>query len=236
MIEHHLSNPFANLVLGQNRTLKYVDTHLERLRARLGELPAAFAERVAATEAAANGYRQHVQTGATQGATRVGKTQTNDQAIAKFQKFVGQQAKILGALFTNLDTGVRGEDTEQYKQFFPQGVTAITRANKAELETEAAVFLKAAEDQQAQTGAALLARAQTLWQAVAATRKAQLGVFGNEKQTQDRRADAREALADALFLNLLTLLAHFHQQPERARDFFPEELLKENTGAAPATA
>lgn len=231
MIENFLSNPFRNLVLGQKRTLKYADVHLERLQARLSELPAApFADRATATAAAVAGYRQHVQTGAAQGAARQGKTLTNDEAIAKFKRFVGQQAKVLAALFTNLDTNVRGEDTEAYKQFFPRGVVALTEANKAGLDTEAAVFLRAAADQQAQVGPALLAQAQQRWQQVEDSRKTQLATMGSEQQTKDLRQDARGELADVLFLNLLALLAHFHRTPERARDFFSEAILKEFNG------
>ncbi|WP_046242493.1 hypothetical protein [Hymenobacter terrenus] len=233
MIENFLSNPFRNLVLGQKRTLKYADVHLERLQARLSELPVApFTDRAAATRAAVASYREHVQTGAAQDADRQSKTLTNDEAIARFQRFVSQQAKVLAALFTNLDTQVQGEDTDAYKQFFPRGVMAITKANKAALDTEAAVFLRAAAAQQVQVGPALLIQAQQRWQQVEDSRKNQLATMGSEQQTKDQRQEARTVLADTLFLNLLTLLTHFHLTPERVRDFFPEAILKEYTGPA----
>ena len=240
MIEFFLRNPFRATLLGAKRFLKYADVHAERLRAALPGLPAApFTAQLAATDAAIAAYRQQVQGGAQQGAKRLGQTTTNDQATRRFQKYVGQQAKILAALYTDIDKDIKGETTAAYQQFFPQGVTALTEANKADLDTEAAVFLQAAADQQDQVGAALLARGQALWQAVTDSRTAQLKSMGGEETTHTQRGTAREGLADALFQNLLALLLHHFQTPAQVLDYFPEAILKEFTGqaaAAPAAA
>ena len=230
MIEPFLTNTFRNSVLGAKRFLKYSDVHVERLRAALPNLPAAMADRVAATDEAIAGYRQAVQGGAQTGATRKGLTLDNDAAIKKFQRYVGQQAKIIGALYTDLDKNIKGETTKQFLQFFPNGVTALTEANKAELDTEASVFLKAAADLQDDVGAALGTKARQLWKDVTDSRKTQLTTMGGEEDGQDRRETTRLALADALFLNLLALLMHHYQKPERAGDYFPEAILKEYTG------
>lgn len=236
MIEHFLNNPFRNVDLGDQRLVKYGTVHAERLRANNpGGL---FDARLAALDATLATLAGNVRTRFAQGAGRKGLTQATDAAIAKFQRFVGQQALVLKALFTNLDTGVKGETTPQYTQFFPQGVEAITTANKAELDAEVAIFLKAAQDQQATTGAALLAQATTRWEAVKTARKAQLETMGTEEGTQEGRQAARAALADELFLNLLALLTHHYRQPEKVRDYFPEAILKEyrgpGNGPAPA--
>lgn len=240
MIEFFLRNPFRASDLSAKRFLKYADVHAERLRAALPGLPAApFADRLAGLEAAVAGYRALVQDGAQQGAKRLGQTQTNDKAIVRFQKYAGQQAKILGALFTDLERGIKGETTAAFQQFFPKGVTALTQANKAALDTEAAVFLRAAADQQAQVGPALLATGRVLWQAVVDSRQAQLRSLGGETDAQPQRDQARKTLADALFQNLLALLLHHFQAPDRVRAYFPEAILKEFTGApadAPAPA
>jgi len=92
------------------------------------------------------------------------------------------------------------------------------------------VFLKAAEDQKAQVGAALGTRAKELWQAVADSRGSQLSTMGGVGDLKPQRDAARRALADALFLNLLTLLIDHHQQPEQVRAYFPESILKEWNG------
>jgi hypothetical protein len=230
MIEPFLSNPFRNSVLGSKRYLKYADVHVERLRAALPNLPASLAERVTATDKAIAGYRQAVQGGAQQGATRKGQTLDNDAAIKKFQRFAGQQAKILGALYTDLEKNIKGETTKQFLQFFPNGVTTLTEANKAAIDTEASVFLKAAEDLKGDVGATLGTKAQELWKAVLESRKTQLATMGGEEDGQDARETTRLALADALFLNLLALLTHHFQTPARAGDYFPEAILKEYIG------
>lgn len=230
MIEPFLSNPFRNSVLGSKRYLKYADVHVERLRAALPNLPAALADRVDATDAAIAGYRAAVQGGAQQGATRKGQTLTNDAAIQKFQRYVGQQAKVLGALYTDLEKNIKGETTAKYLKFFPKGVTALTEANKAALDTEASVFLAAAEELKDEVGTALGAKAKQLWKAVTDSRKTQLEIMGGEEDGQDQREAARLALADALFLNLLALLTHHYYTPARAGDYFPEAILKEYTG------
>lgn len=231
MIEFFLRNPFRSTPLGAKRYLKYADVHAERLRAALPGLPAApFTDRLLALDAAILAFRRFVQEGAQQSAKRLGQTTTNDKAIRRFQKYAGQQAKILAALFTDIDQDVRGETTPQFQQFFPQGVTALTQANKAAIDTEAAVFLKAAAEQKAQVGAALLTKGQALWQAVVDSRQAQLQSMGGEADAQPERDQARVVLAEALFQNLLALLLHHYQAPGRVLDFFPEAILKEYTG------
>ena len=233
MIELFLRNPFRNTELGAKRYLKYADVHAERLRAALPGLPGAvFTPRLAALDGAIAGYRTQVKGGATTGAKRKGQTLDNDAAIRKFQRYASQQAAVLKALFTDLDKDIKGENTAAYVQFFPQGVPALTKANKAEIDTEAAVFLKAALDQKTVVGAALGTKAQALWQAVLDSRQAQLASMGTEEDTQPARAAARLELADALFQNLLALLGHYYATPERVKDFFPEAILKENTGGA----
>ncbi|MDO7877713.1 hypothetical protein Q5H93_23455 [Hymenobacter sp. ASUV-10] len=230
MIEPFLTNPFRNSVLGAKRFLKYSDVHVERLRAALPGLPDLFKARVAATDEAIADYRLAVQGGAQQGAKRKGETLDNDAAIKKFQRYVGQQAKIIAALYTDLDKNIKGEKTKQYLQFFPNSVTDVTEANKADIDTEASVFLKAAEDLKDDVGAAMGTKAKQLWKNVTDSRKTQLETMGGEEDTQDLRGAARLALADALFLNLLALLMHYFLTPERAGDYFPEAILKEYTG------
>ncbi len=236
MIDGFLNNPFRNSVLGDKRFLKYADVAVERMRADLSNLPGAvFTVRLTETDAAILAFRQLVQGKAQQGAKRLGQTDENDAAIRKFQRYAGQQAKIIGALYTDLDKNIRGETTPQFLQFFPKGVTALTEANKAAIDTEAAVFLKAADELKDDVGPALGTKAKALWKAVTDSRKAQLASMGGEETTQDQRDTARRSLADALFLNLLALLTHHYQTPGRVLDYFPEAILKENTGyVAPA--
>ena len=240
MIDSFLYNPFRNVDLGDRRFLKYATVHAARLRANNpGGL---FDDRLTALDAIIATFTANVRRRYEQGAGRKGDTRGNDEAIARFQKFVGTQAKVLGALFTNLDTGVRGETTAEFEKFFPRGVKAITGANKANLDAEAAVFLKGALDLKATTGEALLTQATARWKAVTDSRGTQLGTMGDDEGIQEARKAARATLADALFLNLLGLLTHHFQEPARVRDYFPEAILKEyrgpadGDGAAPAPA
>ena len=232
MIEHFLNNPFRNVALGDQRLVKYATVHAERLRANNpgGLLDARLAALDTTLATLANNVRARFQ----QGAGRKGDTRANDEAMARFRKFVGTQALVLEALFTNLDTGVKGADTAAYAAFFPRGVMALTKANKAELDAEAAIFLKAAADLKAQTGEALLTQATARWQAVTDSRQQQLETMGDDDGIQTGRQAARIALADALFLNLLALLMHHHQEPARVREYFPEAILKEYRGPADA--
>lgn len=240
MIELFLRNPFRNSLLGDRRYLKYATVHAARLRAN--NPGGKFDARLAALDAIIEVLSANIRRRYEQGAGRKGDTRANDEAIAKFQKFVGTQAKVLGALFTNLDTGVRGEETAEYAKFFPRGVKVITGANKAEIDAEAAIFLKAALDLKATTGEALLTQATARWKAVTDSRGTQLQTMGDDEGIQEARQAARATLADELFLNLLALLTHHYQEPARVRDYFPQAILKEyrgpadGDGAAPAPA
>ncbi len=229
MIENHLSNPFANSDLGNGRFGKYADEHLGRLIA--AALPGAvFAERVSATQTALTTFTTGRKAGAVASAAREGKTVTLEKAIARLQRFVSVQGPVLEALFTDFDKEIKGAESEEYQAFFPQGITAITQANKATLETDVAPFVAAATTYQAKTGADLLAKVTALLADVINARKAQLAGKGTTKDTQADRNTARAALVVELFRNLLTLLLHHATEPTRVRDYFNQAILKENTG------
>lgn len=236
MIENHLFNPFANTDLGNGRFGKYADEHLARLLA--AALPGVvFVERISATQAALTAFITGRKAGAVASAVREGKTVTLEQAIRRLQRFVSVQAPVLAALFTDFDKEIRGAESAEFQAFFPQGVTAITEANKATLETEVAPFVAAATTYQAKTGADLLTNVTALLADVVNARKVQLVGKGTTKDTQLDRNTARAALALELFRNLLTLLLHHATEPARASDYFNQAILKENTGyQAPSPA
>ncbi len=230
MIENHLSNPFANTELSNGRFGKYADEHLARLLA--AQLPdALFGPRLAATQAALTAFTSGRKANAVASAAREGKTVTLDKAIQRLQKFVSIQAPVLAALFTDLDKDVRGTDTAAYQAFFPQGVEAITKANKATLDAAVAPFVAAATQYQAQIGAPTASKVTALVADIAAARQAQLASKGATKDTQTDRVTARTALALELFVNLLTLLIHHAADPGQVRAYFNVAILKEYTGS-----
>jgi hypothetical protein len=234
MIEFHLSNPFAASRLSNGRYGKYAAEHLSRVQAA-GLPDAVFGPRITATTAALEAFMAGRKAGAVASAGREGKTVTLDQAIRRLQKYVSLQAKVLGALFTDLDKELVGTETAAYKAFFPLGVTHITQANKAMIDAAIAPFVAAATTYQAQTGAALLTKITALVTDLTTARAAQLTGKGETKDAQVDRNVARATLATELFRNLLTLLLHHATAPDVVRNYFNQAILKENTGRSADT-
>ncbi len=244
MIADFLNNPYANSRLGNRRFGKYINEHLGRVRAALG-LPAGVTTALTAADAAYTAFMAAEKTNAIASAARQGKTVTNDSAIRRLQRFVTQQAALIAGQLRNPDTGQRGEDTALYQVFFPTGVTTLTEANKANVETEAAAFLKALTDNPGYGVPDAATKFKPLLDDVVNSRTTQLGTVGKggETATDTGRDAARGTLAVALFRLLLALLNHHAEDPEQVDQYVNEAILKEggrrkpkNDGPAPTPA
>jgi hypothetical protein len=230
MIENLLSNAFANSRAGNRRFGKYADEYRGRVRAALPGLPAAtVGVRLTAVDAAYDAFMAAEKTNAVASAVRQGKTVTNDSAIRRFQRFITQQAKLIGGQLDDPDQGITGTKTASYQEFFPKGVTALTEANKANIETEADTFLQAATAHPTLGSPGLAAKVQALLADIVTSRTQQLGTEGKggDQQADTGRDAARRTLAVAEFRLMLALLDHHAEAPEEVAQYVNEGIMKE---------
>jgi hypothetical protein len=234
MIAVFLNNPYANSRLGNRRFGKYADEHRGRVRAAT-DLPATVMAPLDDVDKAYGTFMTSEKTHAIASAVRQGKTVTNDSAIRRLQRYVTQQAAIIAGQLRDPETGVRGEDTALYQVFFPKGVPALTQANKANIETEAAAFLQALETNPGYGSPGIAAKFAALFADVVNSRTLQLGDEGKggEQTTDTGRDAARKTLALALYRLLLALLTHHAEDPAQIAQYFNQGILRETSGGKP---
>ena len=233
MILPFLTNPYANSRIGNRRFAKFTDEHRGLVRSAVG-LPAGVTGALTDVDAKYAAFLTAEKSNAVASAVREGKTVTNDAAIRRLQRFVTQQAELIAGTLRNPDTGQRGEDTALYQVFFPRGVTALTQANKTDIETEANTFLKALQANPGYGVPDAATKFETLLTDVVTSRTTQLGADGKggETATDTGRDAARRALAVALYKLLLALLTHHAETPKQVEQYFNLSILNEVRGGS----
>ncbi len=234
MIAVFLNNPFANSRLGNRRFGKYADEHRGRVQAADG-LPPAVTTALSGVDTAYADFMSSEKTNAVASAVRQGKTVTNDSAIRRLQRYASQQAKIIAGQLSDPDSGIAGKDTALFQVFFPNSVISLTKANKANVETEAAAFLKAIENNPGYGSPGIDVKFAALLADVVDSRTLQLGSEGKggEQTTDTGRDAARKTLALALYRLLLALLTHHAEDPTQIGQYFNQGILRETHGGQP---
>lgn len=231
MISKLLSNPYAKSELGNRRFGKYGIEMIGRVKAADFPADSWVGLRLASCEASYQAFIGSVKVGAVASAVRQGTTVTNDSAIRRLQRTISQQAKLISGQLADPDAGVKGEDTAIFEEFFPKGVPAITRANKANIETETNTFWEAAKRYPHLGTPGLAARIEQLLSDVINSRGEQLEEGkGEETQAENSRDLTRTALATALFRLTLALLDHHAEDPEQVWRYVNQAILSEPTG------
>lgn len=231
MTTFFLSNPYAKSKLGNRRYGKYADEFRGRVAAADFPADSLVGLRLLGLTTAYGAFMTSVKVGAVASAVRQGKTVTNDSAIRRLQRTISQQAKLISGQLDEPDNNIKGKDTAIFKEFFPKGISAVTDANKANIETETNTFWEAAKRHPHLGTPGLAARVESLLLDVTNSRDQQLeDGKGEETQADSSRDKARTALALAMFRLLLALLDHHAEKPEQVRQYLNEAILEENTG------
>lgn len=223
MISHFLDNPFANSQLSHRRFAQYAQVHLERLRATDAQDAL-----IDPTATALQALLAAVKANATSKAKGQGKRLSNDEAMDKLLRFISRKAGVIADAFSQ-EGAVRGEDTPGYHAFYPLGVTEYRRAGKEGLETLAARFAGIADEHADTVGPKLAKDVRALLQDVADSRQGQLLESGLTKGSSTQGRQERTALAEQLYVNLLTLLLRHKSTPATAGDYFNQGLLGPRT-------
>jgi hypothetical protein len=231
MITNFLTNPFANSPISQKRFAQYAQVHLERLRAKDAQDVL-----IAPTETALKALQAAVNLNAASKAKGKGKRLSNDAAQTKLQRFLARKSGVIADLFSADDPSVRGEDTPGYRAFYPLGVTEYRRAGKDGIEILAARFASVADEHVATVGSKLAKDVRALLQLVADSRQAQLLESGTTKDSSSQGEQERTALAEQLYVNLLTLLLRHKATPAAVADYYNQGLLAPRKAAKAAPA
>lgn len=216
MILHHLKNPFANPTISEDNFGKIALTHLDRLKTNNQD--GQFTALIEATQPLYDTYKEAVSDEAYETALREGKTISVDAAIKGLKHFASRKEGVIADAFDG--------KPQIYEQFFPHGLTEYSKANKKNIDTLFNRLAKTIEAHTEELGDEMAADALALYNNYVAIRDVQLQAIGEVKELDSEADGARIALAERIFLNLLSLITTFVKTPDRVKDFFDLSITK----------
>lgn len=151
-----------------------------------------------------------------------GMTITVDNIIAEFKADVKQQE---GLIRSNFNVG-----TTEYEEFFPQGITEYTGADKENVLTLMERMVNRGTAYLVQLGQPFVDLFTDILSRYSVARTAQLQKIGTTKDLDTQTDQFQIEGADQLFHNLLLIVDNFRNQPERVRDFFDESIVASGSG------
>ena len=217
-LHRFFQNPFDDPSFGVGKLLAFTNDHLAKMAAVNpgGILDA----RISATTAAL----QAVSSADVDDLNNMGWRKGQKGEKRKFRKALpGSIGKIYGAAVAKF-----GPKTPEMKELFPSGRSAFIKCRDAVLEDELGVLITALTAHQSELGPEVLASAEALasgWQAVYEGSESSMAA---KAHTEKARRDARAALQQELFLNLLALAQNFPRQPEKLNSYMQQSLLEKH--------
>ena len=216
-LKKFFESPFKSLKVGKDKLFKFFEDHKNRLEQAVAD-GEPFAAILSATITVFNNLKLSlgIQSGIL--AQKQAKTKTVDAIIKEFKTIIRlRYANILVKFPKKSDT---------YKEFFPHGLSEYTKASKASIERLMTQLIMALHDYKTELGDALLDEFVALQTAYVTAREAQL----KKKKEVNSKGDNWELYLEVMqkqsFINLLTIALTYPDEPEKAKEFFDESIVK----------
>ncbi len=147
-----------------------------------------------------------------------GDTLDVDKHIDNFQRLVRRREGAIQSFF--------GNDSSQYMEFFPQGLTEYNEATKANIVALMTRMKDRSIHYAAELGTAMGTEFTTVLNNYVAQRNEQLLTFGEVEVLRTTTATARAALVAQLGLNLLFIAGKNLGHPDRLDDFMDQSIIR----------
>jgi hypothetical protein len=222
-IDRLFVNHLSNRQISAEELRQFAEDHLGKLKA-LASPPAviaALAALAAPCQAAFAAFDAKLSARTTLLATQAGGTITKDEALQLIRSTVRQRE---GRIRDHFPKG-----SSPYTEFFPQGLTATTKATTGQITGVLDRLIAAADKHKAALGPELLAEFTALKTTYAGARDGQVDAKGDLAQARADLAAARAVLELQLGRNMLAIASHHLGHPERAVDYFNQSLLEDPT-------
>jgi len=215
-ISRWFENPFDDVEISSEELRSFAEDHLGKLTNR-----AEFAAMLAATQAVFNPFDAALSERAQHIGALGGSTVSKEEVLQLFRTKIRQRKGRVVDVF--------GENSAEYREIFPQGLTYYTRATMANIKQRLDYAVEKFTKYQAQLGAALVTEFTDLRTSFNDARDEQVGTKGKVSTARGAVKETRMALELQLLDNLLTLAKQFKAQPEKAAEFFTQSLLEDPT-------
>lgn len=212
-IDRLFVNHLSHRQISAEELRQFAEDHLGKLKALVSP-PAAIAALAAPCQAAFAGFDAKLSARTVLLATQAGGTITKDEALQLIRSTVRQRE---GRIRDHFPKG-----SGPYTEFFPQGLTATTKATAAQITGVLDRLIAAADKYKTALGPELLAEFTALKATYAGAREGQLDAKGDLAQARADLAAARTVLELQLGRNILAIASHHLGHPERAADYFDQ--------------
>lgn len=211
-------NHFDTVRVSDDALRKFAQDHVARLKAN--NQNGGYARMLADTERVYKSYCEAIDTEDANFATQQGSTMNVDKLMDEFKKSVSRYEGAVRAEF--------GVGSNEYQQFFPNGMTEYNQATKANIEMLMArldaMFSKHASNFSPNVVNMFAKYAQDYNTA----RNEQLVKFGNTGMYKQQTAQVRAKLEHILAQNLLLIAAEHIGQPQMLNVFFDQSIVQPN--------
>lgn len=220
-LKRYFRNPFADKEISTTELQKFAEDHLAKLAA--ANEGGSYDARITDTTAAYEGYFGELTNVSLRVAVQKAATQTMQERWMEFVKWMTGKGEARVKDRADKPSAV-------YMEFFPTGLTEYHQANVAEGQTLASRVKVSAATHAALLGADFKTKVDALVDSYLAARQAQMEHKGARTDGRGSRDDAKAALQNRLFDNLL-FFAGATKDPEKCAMVFDQSLLEES--AAP---
>lgn len=215
--EQYFLGPFDNILVGKPKQLKFCDDARERLIAGVdGGAP--FGDLVTPTQTAYDNLYNSLNTTTTSYAQQQSKTLGVDNILASFKTIISKREATIRGL---LDV-----DTPKYQEIFPQGLTQYSKINKSTAPMLMNQFISGITNNVGTLGQAMVDEFSQILTDYTKAREMQELKKGTTDQSRGSWDDCIVIMYKQLNYNLLTIAREYPGQPEKAKMYFDQSILK----------
>lgn len=155
---------------------------------------------------------------ATKIAIKEGKTVTMNIKLTAFKDFVSQQEGLIRSKW--------GTESEEYQEFYPQGITEYTKAPLESIEQIMERYKNAATAHQADVGAPFVTDVTTLIDEFIAARQSQISLMAIVEGKKSETSVNRDVVEIQVMKNILIIASNNVGDPSKLEDYFDQSLIR----------
>lgn len=210
-------NHFNTERISDDNLRKFTEIHIQRLSANNGG--GDFTTMITDTTNVYTNYFGAITDEDLKYAVQQGLTIAMNNSVENFKAAVKRREGLIRSTF--------GEETPQYQEFFPLGISEYTTAILANIETLMVRFKNLANQYAVELGAALEAEITALHNTFVTARTAQLTKIGEVSESKTDTSVKRDVVEIELIKNVHLIGAMFPGDVNRCMDFFDQSFIRD---------
>lgn len=209
-------NPFDTAEISDDNMRRFSEDHLQRTTANNGG--GIYTDIITDTTPLVQNFANAIDAENLKASIQKSDTLMVDKIIEQFKKTVSRREGAVRSAF--------GEDSQEYSQFFPQGLSEYSQLTKSNVVTLMTRMKDRSVHYAAELGTAIGTEFTELFDRYNDERNTQLLAFGQVEVLRTATATARAALVEQLGLNLLFIAGKNLGHPDRLDDFMDQSIIR----------